>query len=451
MRPRILPSSHCAAWCVVVVAGLGLAGVQVHAQTRIHLILSGVYGPGCEPYPEPHSLQCYRQPGAILEIDVESATVVSQTVIPEQPANPGLTVTADGRYVVWGGNDGRSATESATFLSYRDRVTNIATPAYRQPFPIPLDSTMSTLVAHPTDVRVYASLPAALLEASADGIRPMSTFAEFPLAIAPQGDVAVRDRHVVDLGTGRVICTLPQAPWFRFAFSRDGSVLYGTTVGTAHLTTVIARVDARTCLRELEREVSGGGLLSVDPVTERVFLGLTAFDGRTLEPIGTVTVAPGAFRGYRMVFEDHRPRAYRLSMPSISDSPPFLNRVEVIDTESLAVIAAGDLVLARRATDIAVVPVPPPPQGVQATVQGTAVRIAWQAGRGPGLATGYRLEAGSASRLADLATFERDGTEFAVAGVPAGTYFVRVRALNAAGVAGPPSSEIVVTVGAGPP
>ena len=85
---------------MVVVAGLGLAGLQVQAQTRLQLMLSGVYGPGCEPYPEPHSLQCYRQPGAILEIDVESATVVSQNVIAEQPAKPGLTVTADGRYVV---------------------------------------------------------------------------------------------------------------------------------------------------------------------------------------------------------------------------------------------------------------------------------------------------------------------------------------------------------------
>jgi len=97
------------------------------------------------------------------------------------------------------------------------------------------------------------------------------------------------------------------------------------------------------------------------------------------------------------------------------------------------------------------VPVPPPPRDVQATVQGMDVRIEWQAGRGPGLATGYRLEAGSASGLADVATFQQDGNVFAVSGVPPGTYFVRVRALNAAGAAGPPSTEVVVTVGAGSP
>ena len=64
-------------------------------------------------------------------------------------------------------------------------------------------------------------------------------------------------------------------------------------------------------------------------------------------------------------------------------------------------------------------------------------------------ATGYTIEAGSASGLADLANIATGttATSFSTSGVPSGTYFVRVRALNAIGV-GPPSNEVVVVVSA---
>jgi hypothetical protein len=58
---------------------------------------------------------------------------------------------------------------------------------------------------------------------------------------------------------------------------------------------------------------------------------------------------------------------------------------------------------------------------------------------------GYLLEAGTASGLANIATFPLASPSLAVM-APAGTYHVRVRAGSACGL-GAPSNEIVVSVG----
>lgn len=89
--------------------------------------------------------------------------------------------------------------------------------------------------------------------------------------------------------------------------------------------------------------------------------------------------------------------------------------------------------------------VPGVPQALDAQVVGSTVTFSWAAAF---LATGYRLEAGSAPGLSDLGQLSAGGaTALAVPGVPVGNYFVRVRATNAAG-ASAASPDIVVTVGA---
>jgi hypothetical protein len=60
--------------------------------------------------------------------------------------------------------------------------------------------------------------------------------------------------------------------------------------------------------------------------------------------------------------------------------------------------------------------------------------------------SGYVLEAGSQSGAADLAVMPLGNVlTFSAAGVPQGTYFVRVRAFNVGGQ-GPPSNETTVVV-----
>lgn len=77
------------------------------------------------------------------------------------------------------------------------------------------------------------------------------------------------------------------------------------------------------------------------------------------------------------------------------------------------------------------------------------ITLAWDPPEDGGGPTTYIIEAGSARGRSDLTVFETAATGepiLVVSGVPAGTYFVRVRARNSAGVSGA-SNEIVVRVG----
>ena len=88
---------------------------------------------------------------------------------------------------------------------------------------------------------------------------------------------------------------------------------------------------------------------------------------------------------------------------------------------------------------------PGPPDALDAVVSGNAVAFTWLSPLAGSAAAGYVLEAGSGPGLSDIARAPVAGTALSAAGVPAGTYFVRVRAVNAVGI-GPASSEVQVVV-----
>lgn len=82
-----------------------------------------------------------------------------------------------------------------------------------------------------------------------------------------------------------------------------------------------------------------------------------------------------------------------------------------------------------------------------ASVTGTAVALGWTAASGGCAATGYVVVAGSAPGLSDIAIINVPaGVTTLSAAAPAGTYYVRVVALNAFGGSAP-SNEVIVTVG----
>lgn len=95
------------------------------------------------------------------------------------------------------------------------------------------------------------------------------------------------------------------------------------------------------------------------------------------------------------------------------------------------------------------------PINLTATAVGNTVTLVWTAPAGAVAA--YIVEAGSSSGLANLATFSTGNalTTLVAPGVPAGTYYVRMRAVDATGAAGPASNEVVLSVGGcvapGPP
>lgn len=89
------------------------------------------------------------------------------------------------------------------------------------------------------------------------------------------------------------------------------------------------------------------------------------------------------------------------------------------------------------------------PTNLAANVNGSTVAISWAAPTTGGTATGYRLEAGSASGLSNLATIVTTATGLTATGVPPGQYFLRVRATNAVGTSAP-TADLAVAVGCTP-
>lgn len=114
----------------------------------------------------------------------------------------------------------------------------------------------------------------------------------------------------------------------------------------------------------------------------------------------------------------------------------------------LALLIAGGGEVASREFILrpALLGVPTGPSGLTATVTGSTVTLFWTA-PSSGDATSYVLEAGSSAGARDLANFATASaaTTYIANNVPSGTYFIRVKAANAAGVSGS-SNEIVVTV-----
>lgn len=94
--------------------------------------------------------------------------------------------------------------------------------------------------------------------------------------------------------------------------------------------------------------------------------------------------------------------------------------------------------------------VPASPNSLTATSLGTSVTLRWNAPAGSATPATYIIEAGLTPGTANLANFStgNTATTFSTTGVGAGTYYVRVRAANAAGTSAP-SNEAVVVVGGG--
>jgi hypothetical protein len=101
-------------------------------------------------------------------------------------------------------------------------------------------------------------------------------------------------------------------------------------------------------------------------------------------------------------------------------------------------------------------PTPPPgagsppgaPRNIAASVTGSTVSIGWMAPASGGTPESYVVEAGTHPGGRNAAAFNtgNDRTSLVTHGVPAGTYYLRLRAANAAGV-GVTSTEITLVVG----
>ena len=95
-----------------------------------------------------------------------------------------------------------------------------------------------------------------------------------------------------------------------------------------------------------------------------------------------------------------------------------------------------------------VVGVPGPVTDLAFSSAGSSLTLSWSAPALGAAATAYILEVGSAPGFGDLGSFPTGSpaTSVSASGLPSGTYYVRVRALNGAG-AGLSSNEVAVVIG----
>ena len=103
-------------------------------------------------------------------------------------------------------------------------------------------------------------------------------------------------------------------------------------------------------------------------------------------------------------------------------------------------------------TAVASATAPGAPVNLVATPNGNTVTLTWGAPSSGDPVVTYIIEAGSAPGLANLAniTTNNTATTFSATGVGNGTYYVRVRAQNAAGMMSAPSDDSRLVVGGAP-
>jgi glucose/arabinose dehydrogenase len=101
----------------------------------------------------------------------------------------------------------------------------------------------------------------------------------------------------------------------------------------------------------------------------------------------------------------------------------------------------------RKIVPASVAP-PGAPVNLESIVNGSTVTVRWTAPTSGSAPASYQLEAGSVPGAANLALVPAATTELSFSGIPAGTYYVRVRSVGAGGVS-VPSNEITIIVGSG--
>lgn len=316
---------------------------------------------------------------------------------------------------------------------------------------------VAAFIGNPARTELYTADASGVMAVSTGGLRRLVNFAcgtagATPEAISADGTrVAFRcgwpgPVNVFDTTSGALVGTVAALS----ALSADGShgyVVDGFPVMLRRIEVATGTEVAQVALTP----AAGSGTVVVDPRTGNVLLQEGEFFGaRLFDPaLQFLRTAVSAGQG-RWTFDPSRARAYTASgrwfEGGFGGAPTYSFTVGTIDTEQW--VSAGSATAANFTCCVGVGYAFPPaaPTSLAATVTGNAVSLSWTASVPAASVVRYVLEAGSASGVANIATFDLGlQTSLAVGGVPPGTYYVRVRAMNYAG-ASLPSNEVVVFV-----
>jgi hypothetical protein len=385
--------------------------------------------------------------------------------------SPAVFITAGGRYVMWQQGYGDTGTSTAIVDRETGQVSFIDLGAWH------------VAVSDPSRPRMFVSRQNDIVSLAPSGMRTLPNSERLvPRAVSPDGrrlyavrfefGIAVREIVVVDSESGGLLRTIPLPMAFtsvpELALSEDESYVWVLTeldVGPDDSEFAIRALDSTTGSQSLviplPRSDSALAVLPrhllVDSVGQRVALSLAyvrryrqvteggeirVFDALTgveteRTPVGgisTLHLSPGS--GTILAFS----RDESLFILDRGCGPPVL-RALFADSRIPPVVTHGP---GGRCTIAAFASAPPAPQLHPAAIRADrTVTVAWTGPSEP--TTGFVVEAGSASGLADIATLVVTGNALTVPNVPAGSYYVRVRARNHIGTSAP-SDEMLLTV-----
>lgn len=429
-----------AARVVYVTFLLILAAAPAGGQTRLYALFSGTYP--CS------ALGC--PVGTLIDIDGGSGRVLGTA-----PVSPGWRsttpgVTPDGRYLVFNG-----------YRSPGAHLDALDTASYAvASFPVTERSSVFGFAPHPGESKVFFQRPEdeQVFVVDLHGTRVLQGLPAQPgqlRAVTADGSLLVfhrtrtNDVVLADSATGQVQNVVTGA-YGVVAVNADGSEIYAFGEA-ASLSLERRAVSNGAVLSSTALTYAGNVTFTRDPRTGHLWQAangrIRVLDGSTLTTKSERAFAFGTAPA-SIAFDPDHPIAY-LGWKATYESDGRPAHFVVFNTDTIAVEAEADIFTPGLGFIHALVLGPRPPQvtALSANTNGSTVTLGWTTAASQNHATHLTIEAGSASGLANLARFvvPAGSTTLAVADVPAGTYFVRVRSSNLTG-GGAASNEIMVTV-----
>lgn len=388
--------------------------------------------------------------GTVLRIAPDAPAILSSAVDRAAQIILRPYVTPEGRWLVWAMNGSGTGTVQ---LAVRDLVLGVrqtlVTPGMLQ-------------LGNPARPEVYLIDSQGVYGLGALGARRFDSSrcgAAFAIGVSGDGRRLVMSCHgvsgtgVFDVDSGQLVALLPAA--ILGAASFDGSAVYAVeqVAGPPRL----RRYDVASGALSAEVPIPSslvhpaGTVASVlfDADRNRVLVvsgeAVQAFDATSLALLASSPPLTAVARDESIVsvsFDDVSSRLYVVRSPPVGPTSTYV--YAVIDAASLQRtltvpdMPGGQFVALRR---------PRPPASAAASVTGAAVRVSWSQSATPQAVTRFVIEAGSAPGRSDIIAGLDVGlqTSLSASGVPPGTYYVRVRAGNYAGL-GAPTNEVVVQV-----
>ena len=425
--------SRLAAVVFLALVGLLLAR-DGFAQTALYLRTLAEDLPCAEPVCQAQLLTATVEPPAVRRVEDVDDRAPATYVFPDGSLTAGLR---------------DSSTDQAAIV-VRSTATG-ATAAVPAPRAV-------TLLGNPIRPEVYFNDVQGPVAATFSGLRrltpppcPAATGSNVISVSADGGRVAYSHRCfaaftgviVIDTATGATVGSLPDL--YGGALSGDGTTFYSAFL------TYLRRYDVATGAVQAEVNFAplSPNLLAVDPLTGAVLVTIDAlgFGGSVYDANLQLVRNSTAIRGGTWWFDPHQPRAFVLT--SRSPAPGlYLDGVRFVDTSTWTTTFDVELGpgFAPRASMVAAF-VPAAPSTLAAQVSGNTVSLSWGVSGPPAAVTRHVLEVGSAQGLNNIFSGLDVGlqTSFSANGVPAGTYYVRVRAGNYTGLSAS-SNEVAVQV-----